>query len=139
MERCAEQGHCLHSGLRFRRGKLALSATCARQGPHPFGSTKDGFGTNARTVDRATIRCAVSADVEQRKVNFAARQQELRRVGLPLRQKALRHIHVATLETKAKFIAQVMSGDMTIRLEDWTGGIDLRRSQSHRIEQPARD
>ena len=45
-----------------------------------------------------------------------------------------------TLETKAKFISQVMSGDMTDAPARRHGlrRVDLRRGQSHRVRQSAR-
>ena len=91
-----------------------------------FGSTqKMGSGTNVqeRLIALASSGCAVATRRRgaARRTHSAAGQQKFRRADLSLRHR--RHRFDAymwqTLETKAKFIAQVMSGDMTIRrLED---------------------
>jgi hypothetical protein len=80
---------------------------------HECAGTPDCLASSGRPV-------ATGGRGTARGTDSAAGQQEFQRADLPLRHRRLvRCLYVADVGTKAKFIAQVMSGDMTIRrLED---------------------
>ena len=111
-----------------------------------FGSTqKMGSGTNVQERLIALHHLDAPwrpADVEQRegRILRQGNKNSIVQVFRYVTEGSFDAYMWQTLETKAKFIAQVMSGDMTIRrLEDLdSAALDLRRSEGHRVRQPAR-
>ena len=67
------------------------------------------------------------AEVEQREGRILRQGNDNEEVGdLPLRHRRIfRRLHVAGLETKARFIAQVMTGDNAVRRAEDIGGQEL--------------